>query len=76
MGYDELEVAREKRAEQAAAAAAKSTGRRRRKRKGTARGEPQNKVAKRIHAQDEVLGGQVASAWRAPEAPMLHSRRI
>jgi hypothetical protein len=76
MGYDELEVARAKRAEQDAAAAARSTGRRRRERKGTARGEPQNKAAKQMDAHDEVLGDQVASAWRAPEAPLLHNRRI
>lgn len=62
MGYDELEVARAKRAEQAAAAAAKSTRRRGGKRKGTAGREPQNKAAKQIDAQDEVLGGQVTLA--------------
>lgn len=76
MGYDELEVARAKRVEQAAAAAARSTGKRGRKRKGTAGGEPQSKIARQIDAQDEVqAGGQVASVWRAPEAPMLHNRR-
>ena len=68
VGYNELEVARAKRAEQAAATVARG-----RKRKGTAGEEPQNKAAKQIDAQDEVLGGQVASAWRAPEAPMLHN---
>jgi hypothetical protein len=63
MGYNEPEVARAKRAEQAAAAAARSTGSRRRKRKGTAGGEPKNNVARQINAQDEVqVEGQVASA--------------
>jgi hypothetical protein len=77
MGYDELEAARAKRAEQAAATAARSTGKRRRKRKGTAGGEPQAKVARQSDVQGEVqVEGQVASAWRAPEAPMLHNRRV
>lgn len=79
MGYDELEAARAKRAEQAAATAARSTARRGRKRKGnvTAGGEPQAKAARQSDVQGEVqVGGQVASAWRAPEAPMLHNRRV
>jgi hypothetical protein len=77
MGWNELEVARAKRAEQAAAAAAKSTRKRGRKRKGTAGGELQAKVARQNDVQDEVqVEGQVASAWRAPEAPMLHNRRV
>jgi hypothetical protein len=58
---------------QAAAAAAKSTGKRGRKRKGTAGQEPRAKVAR----QGEVyIEGQVASAWRAPEASMLHNRSV
>jgi hypothetical protein len=74
MGWDELEAARAKRAEQAAATAAKSTGKRGRKRKGTARGEPQAKVARQSDVQGEgQVEGQVASAWRAPEAPMIHN---
>ena len=74
MGWNELEVARSKRAEQAAAAAAKSTGKRGGMRKGTAAGERQAKKARRSDVQDEVqVEGQGASAWRAPEAPMLHT---
>jgi hypothetical protein len=80
MGWDELEAARAKRAEQAAATATKVTGKRGGKRKGKAGGEPEAKVARRsaVHSEVEVEGqvaGQVASTWRAPEAPMLHNRR-
>ncbi|KAF7571173.1 hypothetical protein PtrSN002B_010254 [Pyrenophora tritici-repentis] len=77
IGWNELEVARAKRAEQAAATAARSTRKRRRKRKGTAGGEPQAKVARQSDRQSEVqVESQVASSWRAPEAPMLHNRRV
>jgi hypothetical protein len=73
LGYEELEVRRAERAEQVATAAAKSTGKRGRKRKGTAGREPRAKVA----TQGEVhVEGQVASAWGAPEAPMLHNRSV
>ena len=76
MGWNELEGARAKRAEQAAAAAARSTGKRGRKRKGTASGERPVKKARRSDVQDEIqVESQAASAWRAPEAPMLHNRR-
>jgi hypothetical protein len=76
LGYEELEGRRAERAEQAAAAAAKSTGKRGGKRKGTAKGKPQAKKARQSDVQDEAeVGGQVALAWRAPEAPMLHNRR-
>jgi hypothetical protein len=45
--------------------------------KSTAGGETQAKVARQSDIQDEVqVEGQVASAWRAPEAPMLHNRRV
>jgi hypothetical protein len=81
MGWDQLEAARATRAEQAAAAAAKSTGKRRGKRKGAVGGEPRAKVARRSDVPGEVqvedqVEGQVASSWRAPEAPMLHNKRV
>lgn len=54
MGWNELEVARTKRAQQAATAAVRSTGKRRRKHKGTAEGDPQAKAARQKDVQDEV----------------------
>jgi hypothetical protein len=76
MGWNELEAKRAKRAEEAAAAAAKSTGKRGGKRKDTAAGERHAKKTRRRDVQDEIqVEGQGASAWRAPEAPMLHNRR-
>jgi hypothetical protein len=77
MGWNELEGARAKRAEEAAAAAARSAGKRGGKRKGTAAGERQAKKARHSDVLSEVEAeGQGASAWRAPEAPMLHNMRI
>jgi hypothetical protein len=58
MGWNEMEVAREKHAKQAAAAAVKSTGKRGRKRRGTAEGEQQAKVARLNNLQEKVqIGG-------------------
>jgi hypothetical protein len=75
MGWNELEAKRAERNEQAATAA-KVTEKRRGKRKGKAGGEPQAKVARWSDVRSEVeVEGQGASAWRAPEAPMLHNRR-
>jgi hypothetical protein len=66
MGWNELEGARAKRAEEAAAAAARSAGKR--------GGKRQAKKARRSDVRSEVEAeGQGASAWRAPEAPMLHT---
>ena len=67
--------------EQAAATAAKSTEKRGRKRKGTAGGEPQAKAARQSDVQDDIQSdvqaeGQVTSVWIAPEAPMLHNKRV
>lgn len=81
MGWDQLEAARATRAEHAAAAAAKSTGKRGGKRKGAVGGEPRAKVARMSDGPGEVqvedqVEGQVASSWRAPEAPMLHNKRV
>lgn len=74
MGFDELEEARAKRAEKEAAKATKGKAKRGQKRKGTGNGEePQSKVAKlgKVHVES-----QVAPAWRAPEAPMIHNRIV
>ncbi|KAH3955986.1 hypothetical protein HBH51_259000 [Parastagonospora nodorum] len=75
LSWNELEVRRAGRAEQAAAAAAKSTGKRGGKRKGKAGGERQAKVARPGDVDEAEVEGQVPSAWRAPEAPILHNRR-
>jgi hypothetical protein len=71
MGFNELEEARAKRAEKEAAQAAKSKAKRGRKRKGADVGQPAAKVQKQ---SEEQVAGRVGSAWRAPEAPMIHNR--
>jgi hypothetical protein len=73
MGFDELEEARAKRAEQLATKAAKGTSKRGRKRKATTEGE--QRQAKSAKQMDVQVGGQVevqvSPAWRAPVARMI-----
>tara|TARA_R110002003_G_scaffold1634_2_gene23309 strand:+ start:433 stop:810 length:378 start_codon:yes stop_codon:yes gene_type:complete len=81
MGFEELEEARAKRAEQLATKAAKGTSKRGRKRKATLEGEERQAKSTRqidvqVEGQDEVqvegqVDVQVSPAWRAPVAPMI-----
>lgn len=77
MGFNELEEARKKRAERKEAEAAKAArGQIKRGRKRKSIGDTEQSRAKMTGQSSTQFEDQVALAWRAPEARMMHNQSV